>query len=763
MFYRLGRFSVVHRRVVVALWLLVLLASAPIIPRLTDVLEVGGFSNDSTEAARARAMLDAQLPGYSSSVLVVIFTSDRLNAFDPQFAAAADAALAQVNEIPEVISSLRFQDNPRQISGDGDTAYTLLNLSLSPEESQRLMPDVRERLGDTDLAITLAGGPAFYEDVERISEQDLRRAEVIAIPFALLALLLVFGSLVGALVPLVVGGLSVAAVLGVLYVVAGQVDMSIFVLNLTTMLGLGLAIDYSLFMTSRFREELRHRDVEEAVAVTTGTAGRAVFFSGLTVLIGLSGLTLFDFMFLRSVGVAGVIVVSVAVLGALTLLPAVLGFVGTNIDRLRLYRRKESTSAKGGAEAGGQFWARLAEWVMAHPWRVFLPTLGLLIALGLPFLHVRVSSPDATILPLSVDSRQGFETLRSEFGDGEISPIVVALDMDGPVNSLTNLEALQRFTRQFSADERIQRIDSIVTLDPRISLSQYAMLYRDPTSLTDPYIGGAWRQLAHEETTMVLVYTRGLSGGDEAKAVLSDVRAYDWSAVAGTTLPTDSSGNSTGDVGGVTMLVDGGTAEIVDVVAKMYSEFPRVAAVIVLATYIVLLFLFRSVILPLKAILMNVLSIVASYGALVFIFQDGHFSNLLGFEALGYVEASLPILMFCVLFGLSMDYEVFLLSRVREAYLETGDNRASVASGLQQSGRIITGAALIVVVVTVSFVSAEIVLVKALGLGIAIAVFLDATIVRALLVPATMRLLGNVNWWLPAPLRRLLPKREFEH
>ncbi|MEX2314613.1 MAG: MMPL family transporter [Thermomicrobiales bacterium] len=718
----------------IAAWLLCCVVSAPLILRLPSALEVGGFSNPDIEAAQSRALLEEQVPAFSASVLVAIFESDTLTATDPTFAIQAQAALADVVRLPEVTGVVSFVDNPRQISADGRTAYTLIRLAPSPEESQRLMSDVRERLGDTDLKVTLAGAPAFYEDVERISEQDLRRAETIAIPFALLALLLVFGSVVGALVPLVVGGLSVAAVLGLLFVVAGVVDMSIFVLNLTTMLGLGLAIDYSLFMTSRFREELRHRPVPEAVAVTAGTAGRAVFFSGLTVLVGLSGLVMFDFMFLRSVGIAGALVVLVAVVGALTLLPAVLGVVGTRIDRLRIIPEHPQRADSG-------FWHGLANWVMAHPWLTLLPTLALLIALGLPFLNVKVSSPDATILPLRVESRQGFETLRREFGSGEISPIVVALESDGPVAAPENLAALHDFTRHFAADERVVRIDSLVTLDPRISLAQYTMLYNDPAAIPDRFVALNYRELAGEHATAVLLYTRGLAGDDESKDLLADVRAF--------------------QIGGdFDILVDGGTAEIVDVVDEMYAEFPPVAAVIILATYIVLLFLFRSAILPLKAIAMNILSIGASYGALVFIFQDGNFASLLGFEPLGYVEASLPILMFCVLFGLSMDYEVFLLSRVREAYLQTGDNRASVALGLQGSGRIITGAALIVVVVTVSFVSAEIVLVKALGLGIAIAVLLDATIVRALLVPATMRLLGDLNWWLPAPIRRLLPKQE---
>jgi RND superfamily putative drug exporter len=735
MFYRLGRLAYRNRLVVISAWLLCLAVSAPFIRRLPEVLEVGGFSNPNIEAARARKTLEQGIPDYATSVLVVVFQSDTLTAYDPAFVEAANQALADVRTLPEVSSVISFLDNPTQISGDGHTAYTLVRLSLPTEQSQRLMPAVRERLRSTELRTTLAGAPAFYEDVERISERDLRRAEAIAIPFALVALVIVFGSVIGAAVPLVTGGMSVAVVLGLLYLLAGQFDMSIFVLNLASMLGLGLAIDYSLFMTSRFREELRSRDIEDAVAVTVGTAGRAVFFSGLTVLIGLAGLALFDFMFLRSVGLAGSLVVGVAVVGALTLLPAVLGVVGERINRLRVIRRGDDTR--------GRFWERLSLEVMAHPWLVLVPVLAFLVALGLPFLNVNLSSPDATILPTSAQSRQSFEILRREFGDGEISPIVVAFQSDDPITSPENLSALYGFTRHFAADERVTRIESIVTLDPRISLAQYQFVYTQPDRISDDFIARSYRGLAGPNTTVVLLYTRTLPSSDVAKELLHDIR-------------------DTCPGGNLTMLVDGGTAEIVDVVDEMYAEFPRVAAVIVLSTYAVLLFLFRSAVLPLKAIGMNALSIIASYGALVFIFQEGHFAGVLGFEPLGFVEASLPILMFCLLFGLSMDYEVFLLSRVRESYLDTGDNRASVATGLQRSGRIITGAALIVVVVTFSFVSAQIVLIKALGLGIAIAVLLDATIVRALLVPATMRLLGAVNWWLPRWLRRALPEREFE-
>lgn len=736
MFYRLGQIAYRFRYIILAIWILLSIVSAPAIRKLPSVLQVGGFSNPDIEAAQARALLEEELPGFSPSTLVVIFESERVHALDPAFSDEANRVIDSILTLPEAGEPGRYQDNPRQISSNGMVAYSTVPINLSPEESQRLMPAIRDVVPETDVTTILAGVPAFYEDVETISEEDLRRAEVLAIPFALVALVLVFGTLVGAGIPLFVGGVSVATVLGALYLLGQQFDMSIFILNLATMLGLGLAIDYSLFMTSRFREEIEHRDVAEAVAVTTGTAGRAVFFSGLTVVIGLGGLAQFEFMFLRSVGIAGMVVIIIGMIGALTLLPAVLGIVGTRVNRLQLFKRKDDRS--------GTFWIRLSNAVMDHPWRFFLPTLSLMALLGLPFLQVNLSSPDATILPERVESRQGFEVLRREFGDGEISPLVIALDSPTSATSPDNLAALHDMTRWLAADERVTRIDSLVTLDPRISLDQYNLLYNSPGGITDPYVATARHQLASEQATVVLVYLRGLAGDESSKALLHEIRER--------------------PVGGdFTMLVNGGTAEIVDVVDKMYAQFPYVAAVIIVTTYIVLLFLFRSVILPLKAILINGLSILASYGALVFIFQHGNFSEYLGFVPQGYVEASLPIIMFCILFGLSMDYEVFLLSRVRETWVETQDNRQAVALGLQRSGRIITGAALIVVVVTASFVTAEIVLIKALGLGIAISIALDATVARALLVPSTMRLMGRLNWWLPGWLERLMPRNEFHH
>lgn len=734
MYYALGRFLYRRRWPVVFCWILVLALSLPAFPFVRGALKVGGFSTDQLESARARQMLRQEIDLGSSS-LEVIFTSREWTARDPRFIAETERALAGLEGMPEVKRIVPHTVSQGQVSPDGYTAFASVVLNVQPEVSQRLMPELERRIRPPDnLTMYLSGAPAFYADIERLTEEDLQRAEVISFPFAVIALALVFGSAVAAGLPILVGGVAVAATLAVIFLAGQVLDLSIFVTNVVTMLGLGLGMDYSLLMTNRFREELRTHPVDEALARTVATAGKAVLFSGLTVCVGLAGLFLFDFMMLRSVGLGGAVVVFFSVLAAVTLLPAAMGILGHRVSALRV------RPLLGDDRPG--IWAGLATWVMRHPALTMIPTLGLLLLLGAPFLHVRLSAPDARILPTSVASRQGFDLLEMAFGESELSPILIAVRTTDPVLAPASLDALYDLTRRIEADPRVARVFSVVNVDPRISREQYQLLYADPAFIPDAYARGTVQAIAGRNVTLISVVTRGSPLSDEAKDLVRDLRRVD---------PDPR----------LTFLVDGGTAELMDVVDRLYTDFPKALALIMATTYIILLILFRSVVLPLKAILMNSLSILASYGALVFVFQDGNLAGLLRFTPLGYVEATLPIIMFCILFGLSMDYEIFLLTRIKESYDLTGDNAKSVAAGLERSGRIITSAALIVVLVSFSFVAADIILIKALGLGVALAVLLDATVIRALLVPATMRLLGDWNWWAPAFLRRLLPEAHF--
>jgi RND superfamily putative drug exporter len=383
-----------------------------------------------------------------------------------------------------------------------------------------------------------------------------------------------------------------------------------------------------------------------------------------------------------------------------------------------------------GAELHSGFWYRLSEFVMRYPVRAFLPVLLLLIGFGLPFLNVRFSAPDASILPPYVPSREAFDLLARRFNGPETSPILLAVQTKGDALTPDNIRNLYYYVRRIEADPYVARVDSIVSADPRLTLDQYELLYTHPQLITDPYLVAYMQSFVSGNTVLVQVIS---------KYEMLDLRSQELVQTIRNTPPGH----------GMSVLVGGGTAFDIDYVNSIYTDFPIAVLAIALTTYFVLFFLFRSLVLPLKAILMNTLSILASYGALVVIFQQGFLHQVLGFTPLGFVEATSPVLLFCSLFGLSMDYEVFLLSRVQEAFWQTGDNTRAVATGLQRSGGIITSAAVIVIVVSLCFATADVILVKALGLGMALAVVIDATLVRGLLVPATMRLLGDWNWWLP--------------
>jgi len=735
---RLGRFAARRRWLILGLWMVAFVIALPFAPRISSALKAGGFASNDMESVRAGNLLQDKLQTKFTSV-DVFFTSTTLKATDPQFEQETAAAIAPLAKWSEVNKILDYTINPHQISNDGHAAYISVLLNKSADDAPKVLPDFNKKLvPPADLKMSVGGGPVFYADIQSVSEGDLKRAELLTFPVALLALLLVFRSVIAAGLPAAVGGFSVVISLAMVYALATRIDVSVFALNITTLFGLGLGVDYSLFMVSRYREELAvGKSVTEAIATTMDTAGRAVSVSACAVSIGLMGLLLFNFTVLRSIGMGGVMVVIISLLAAMTLLPALLAIIGTHVNDLpiRLPWEKAPTAIAGTATTSGTvvnengFWHVLSMRVMRYPWQFFVPVLVFLLFLGGPFLQVRLGAPDASILPKSVPSRSAFDLLQSRFDANETEPIILAVQTrQGKVFDTVNLVQLNTLVTRIQQDPRVRRVDSVVSLDPRINFDQYKIIYGS-TGGGDTFTQQATQNLAVDDTTLVSIVSKYGMIDTRSEALVQDIRASHFP--------------------GLKVLVTGGTAGVVDYVNTMYGQFPIAILVVAITTYLVLMLLFQSIFLPLKALLMNTLSILSAYGALVFIFQQGHLSQLLNFTPLGFVEASAPILMFCALFGLSMDYEVFLLSRVREEYLKTGDNVHSVALGMERSGVIITSAAAIVVIVSGGFILADMILVKALGIGMALAVLMDASLVRGLLVPATMRLLGDWNWWFP--------------
>ncbi len=757
-------------------WVLVFLVSAAFAPRVTSQLK-HGFGELDTESRAALRLLSEEL-GFTESSVTLVFSSDTLDVDDPAYVEQMERAVAPLRQRPDVARIVTFYTIPGDtfVSEDRHTTYAFVELDVSLDEAVDLVEPIRDELGDTELDVWVSGGIALFADLSIYSERDLQRAELITIPLLAILLLIVFGSVVTAGLPVAMGALSVVTTLALVFLVAQATDMSIFVLNIASFLGLGMAVDYSLLMVSRFREELQTRSntvrpriksgagsepvegpstnpantvrpriksgagsepvegpdttVASAVTTTIETSGKAIVFSAGTSVIALSGLLFFDMMMMRSLGVGGITVILFSMLIALTLLPALFAVLGHRVDRLSIWRRR---TVRGG------FWFNLSQWVMRHPAAVIIPTTALLILLGLPFLNVNLGSPWASILPEEAESRQGQELVNERFGPGELSQVILVETSPTSTLSPQNIAANLEFVERMESDPRVVRVDSIYAADlPDMRaglITTPAYLAGTPPSLSDE-AQTAFNELVSEDlrTQMIRVVPVHSPTADETRALVSEIRS-----------------NPPG--GDMKVLVTGITADQLDNVDSMYSDFPRVIVYVVIVTYIALLLLFRSVLLPLKAVVLNALSILASFGALVFVFQQGNFEGLLGFTSDGTTEATVPILVFAIVFGLSMDYEVFLLSRVKEEYERTGDNTRAVAVGMERSGRIITSAAAILIVVSAGFATGDILIIKALGLGTAIAVLVDSTIVRALLVPALMRVMSHLNWWAPRWLR----------
>lgn len=729
-----------HRRPVLWIWLASMVLLLPLLPLLPSRLRTGGFDDASLPSSQAQASLRDNL-GFPTNSAAVFFRITSGQAYvEPGARRAIGDAIARVSAVSGVRQVISPELNSRQVGRSGRTVYALVTLDtlagaggaqlVELEQASKVM--VKDGIAVESLVVS---ADSFFRDLQDATTNDLQRAELVTLPIAALTLLLVFGSVVAASLPVIAGAATTVLGLGGIFALSFPADMSVFTLNLSSMLALGLGTDYALFLVSRFREEMdRGATPSQAVERAVATAGRAVFFSAGMVLAGLAGLVSFRIAFLRSLGFAGLAAVAAAVLVSMTLLPALLAVLGPRIDSWRIWGREAHLE---GGEDG--FWARVAGVVLKRPWPVLFVSLAVLVGAAVPFLSARLSTPDARILPVESVSRRAANLMEQEFAAGDAAPLLVVAHAPGKMTDPSQLSVLTDLTRALQADPRVERVDSLVSLDPRLTRAQYELLYERPELSPDQWARGLANAISRGNTTLLQVVPARDPLGPEIAALVDSLRL-------------------TSPAPGWRLEVAGVSASAIDLTRSLYGGFPYVVALILATTYGLLFLTFRSLMLPLKAVLMNLLSLGASYGALVAVFQMGLLAGLpapFSFPQMGYVEATLPILLFCTLFGLSMDYEVFLLSRIREEYLSTGDNSRSVTVGLQASGRVITGAAAIVVAVAGSFsLAADVVQIKALGLGIALAVLVDATLVRALLVPATLHLLGEWNWWLPSWLAR---------
>lgn len=736
LFYRLGSLSYRFRVIIIVFWSVLILSCIPFLPNIIKPFQSTGFVDEKSPSAILDNKLN-QLLGHASNQLLVMYHSNTLTANSALFQKKINQSLEPLKDYPLKHDVLLPSMNPNQISSDKHTAFVVLMFdnkqALTAAQLQHIQSLIKQ---PTHMTMTFGGETVFIDSLNTQTQNDLSKADRFAGPLAIITLILVFGSLVAAIVPVLLGGGCALIILMALFLIAHACTLSIFTLNIALLLGLCLSLDYSLFIISRFREELKQtRDVSQAIANTSATAGKSVFFSGLAVFVSLSALLLFPVNILFSVGVGGLIAVFVAVTVAVIVLPAVLSILNTNINRLPVCLFRNTTTHHAPT------WHWIALNVVKRPLLFFITGLFILLLLGAPFLNANIGVSNVHILPKHTDSRLFFDQYETAFNANQLTPLrlVIKTQDNTSILSPKSIAAIYDLSKKIKNNPLVASVESITTINPAFTKKTYQTLYQSPKTITDPALKLLLKTTTHQNFTTITIVSNYAENTPQTKELITQLRNIHL-------------GNN------LTTQLTGVFINNQEVMASIINLFPYAVGWILILTYLILLILLRSVLLPLKAIVMNILSLCASYGVLVFVFQDGHLHHMLDFEPQHLVDISLMVIIFCALFGFSMDYEVFLLTRIHEAYLKKQDNNASIIFGIEHSSRIITSAALIVIVTCASFMVAEVLMVKEFGLGIAVAVAVDAFIVRSLFVPATMALVKQWNWYLPTWLDKILPK-----
>jgi RND superfamily putative drug exporter len=707
-----------HRKTIVACTGIFVIVAAFFGGNVASKLSRGGFDAPTEQSVRAADALSNQFHTGSDNLIILVHATS--GNVDSAAAVAAGTALtrqlAALPDMANVMSYWSLDSAPFLRTANRDDAMVVGRITGNQDEVTRREPRIAAALSQRSGAISfqVGGFGAAFHEVDSVVEKDLLHAEELAVPLTLLLLLFVFGSLVAAAMPLTIGAVAVVGTLLELRLLNGVTPVSIYAVNLTTVLGLGLAIDYSLFIVSRFREELNAgRDTASALEETLVHAGRTVAGSALTMAAASSALLVFPLVFLRSFAYSGIAVVLLAGAAALIVLPAVLALLGHRINSLTVWHRSVRPPADG-------FWSKTARGVMRRPVLVIISVVVILGVLAAPFVHIRLGYLDDRVLAPSDHVRQVDDTLRSDFGQGQTDALqVVAPRTDGATA-----------TQQAAYAVRLSMLPDVARVDSSSGIYFHGRHVAGPTSYLAQFSNGTgvWYS--------VVPAGDGLSASGEqlVRAIRAGPAPFP-------------------------ILVGGTPASLVDSTSIITHDLPAALLLVVAATFLILLFLFRSIFLPIKALLLSVASLSATFGVMVWIFQEGHLSKHLDFTPTGTLIDTMPILMFCVAFGLSMDYEVFLVSRMKEFHEDGLDNDAAVVRGMQQTGRIITAAALLMTIIFLSLVTSSIAFIKLFAVGLAFAVLMDAFVIRGLLAPAVMKLAGNANWWAPSFIRKAGPRR----
>lgn len=709
---KLGTFFYRFRYTVIASLVVLAIALGIFAPKLPGVLGGDGFQTKG-DYQTTKAILDKDFK-QSQDALLLVFQKNK-GVSNEDFQKRIEEIITKIQKKETYDSFHHPLENKEMLQDDIAYATILFSGKTSKERNEKTLQfakEIKKESNDT-LKVSPTGFPKINEEINERTQNDLKVAEMIGLPIAFLVLLFSFGSLLASILPILNGALSVISTMGILYFIGVDKELSIFVLNVAPMIGLALSIDFALLFVNRFREEVAHRTVKEAIAVTYQTAGRAIVFSGLCVFVGLSGLFFFEIDYIQSVAISGMIVVVMSILFSLTLLPALLSLIGK-----RLLKKKQT------APRTSNMWHKFAQFVMKHPiMMIVVVTMFILICL-LPLRTANLQFPGVEALPEKSDTRMAYERYEEAFNKivKTHADVTLVLETKQKVTEKDSLQKIEGIIQKLEKDKHVYKVKSLYSELNGMTAEQIATLLQSPqrtqiTPVFDAYTKG------NKTTIQIFLDTKPKT--ETAKQWVRDFK------------DTYKDDGITYYLGGMTTFQQELEDEIKDKVVIGMS-------VIFGSTFCILLFAFRSILIPIKAIVMNILSLSATIGIVIWLFEGGHF----GLEA-SSVLFVLPIFIFGLVFGLSMDYEVFLISRIHELYEETGDNDVATLEGLVSTSRIITSAALIMIVVTGAFAFTDILPVKQMGLGVALAIFLDATIIRLMLVPSLMKMFGDWNWWLP--------------
>jgi RND superfamily putative drug exporter len=741
-FESLGRILVRWRWAVIATWAVLGAYALSRAGQTVDRLQLRGTANRLTEARLADSLLTTRFARPISEFFAVTVQGP-VRMTDGLSGELLDSLIATARALPWVrgVVSFRTAGDSSFVARDGRTTFFLVSLAVDRDSSGLVVTPIRQafegvlrRFPDRDAYSVLVTGRAPLDlDIRAVSAEDAHRNERKLVPITLIVLVLAFGALVAAMLPILVGVMAIAIAMTIVGVVALSFPMSVFVLNMISMIGLGVGIDYSLLMVTRFREELNAGLRPRQAAVrTVKTAGKAVVTSGLTVVVGFAALLLTPLTDTRSVGLAGLVVVAVAVLLATTLLPVLLATIGREIDRPRWLASRLAWYHRP------QVWERWARSLSRHPYRALAIGSAIIGLLTVPVVFLRVGLPSRNWWPVETEAGAGIATLERMGMSGYVQPIRVLVEFpqETEATSATGLRALKHLSDSIRADPRVRDVKSLVDLSPGKTVLEYSLLYSEPDSVRADYPEFLDAYLARDgHTTLMDVILSDTTSLTTAMDVVRDIRTFAHSG-------------QIRQLRGATVRVGGYVAGAQDFQKLLLDRFPMIVALILGVTALMLAIVFRSVLVPIKAVVMNSLSVAGTFGVIVLVFQHGIGGSIFGLDGpTSAIYVLVPVIVFSVVFGLSMDYEVFLLARIKEAFDRTGKNTLATREGLSATASVITSAALIMIAVFGAFAFARILLMQFVGFGLAVAVLLDATIIRMVLVPSLMQIAGTWNWW----------------